>query len=118
MGSERLPIDPKDDYIEFFDKRIPKISGLEDCKDLKILNLRKNLITKIENIGHLLKLKELDVSCCELNNASLAAIGCITSLQVHWEKSGENFVIFLKKIGKISQNGHFLLKSLIISRFE
>lgn len=66
MGSEALPIDPEDEVVDFcMQYRIPKIEGLEECKNLKVsifmtcftnryvfqkLGLRKNLVTKIEGI--------------------------------------------------------------------
>ena len=51
MGSEGLPIEADDEVVDFcMQYRIPKIEGLEECKGLKKLGLRKNLIKKIEKV--------------------------------------------------------------------
>jgi len=41
--------------------RIGKIQGLENCKDLKKLGLRKNILKKIENLENLTELVELEL---------------------------------------------------------
>jgi len=41
--------------------RIPKIEGLEECKNLKRLGLRKNLIKKIEGLENNTELVELEL---------------------------------------------------------
>ena len=57
MGSEGLPIEADDEVVDFcMQYRIPKIEGLEECHNLKKLGLRKNLVKKIENIDHCVKL--------------------------------------------------------------
>ena len=72
MGSKECSIQQDEDVIyslsflniqeiDLFDRRIGKIEGLENCKHLKKLGLRKNLIRKIENINHLTKLEDLEL---------------------------------------------------------
>ena len=41
---------------------VTKITGLETCKNVSVLNLASNQIELIENIGHLGKLEHLDLS--------------------------------------------------------
>jgi len=62
MGSEGLPIEDDDEVVDFcMQYRIPKIEGLENCKNLKKLGLRKNLIKKIEGIENCHELIELEL---------------------------------------------------------
>lgn len=62
MGTEGLPIDPEDEVVDFcMQYRIPKIEGLTECKNLKKLGLRKNLIKKIEGLENNTQLVELEL---------------------------------------------------------
>lgn len=62
MGSEGLPIEADDEVVDFcMQYRIPKIEGLTECKGLKKLGLRKNLIKKIEGIENNTQLVELEL---------------------------------------------------------
>lgn len=62
MGTEALPIDPEDEVVDFcMQYRIPKIEGLTECKNLKKLGLRKNLVQKIEGIENCTELVELEL---------------------------------------------------------
>lgn len=62
MGSEGLPISADDEVVDFcMQYRIPKIEGLTECKELKKLGLRKNLIKKIEGIENCTQLVELEL---------------------------------------------------------
>jgi Leucine-rich repeat (LRR) protein len=62
MGGEHCPIEPDSEVVDFcMQYRIPKIEGLEDCKNLKKLGLRKNLVKKIENIEHCTEMVELEL---------------------------------------------------------
>lgn len=62
MGQNGLEIDPEDEQVDFcMQYRIPKIEGLEECKNLKRLGLRKNLIKKIEGLENNTELVELEL---------------------------------------------------------
>ena len=37
IGSPQLPVDLEEDELEFFDNRIGKLEGLEDCTKVKVL---------------------------------------------------------------------------------
>lgn len=62
MGSAGLEIEPDDEVVDFcMQYRIPKIEGLEECKNLKRLSLRKNLVQKIEGLENCTQLEELEL---------------------------------------------------------
>ena len=62
MGSEGLPISPEDEVVDFcMQYRIPKIEGLQECKNLKKLGLRKNLVRVIEGLESNTQLVELEL---------------------------------------------------------
>src|SRR4051794_3800317 len=61
LGDDGHPVNPDDEVIEYIGARICALEGLENCKNLKKLLLRRNVIKKIENILHLDQLEEFEL---------------------------------------------------------
>jgi Leucine-rich repeat (LRR) protein len=65
-GPTLYQIDPSkitgdEEILDFVNRRLGSISGLEKCTNLKQIYFRKNLFTKIENLNHLTKLEHLEL---------------------------------------------------------
>lgn len=52
MGKPPCEVNPNDTELDFIDYRIGQIQGLELCKNLLKLYLRKNVIKKIEGLDN------------------------------------------------------------------
>ena len=61
MGSESIPVDKQADNLYFTSLRIGEMAGLEGCSNCTVLNLRNNLILKIECLQDMKQLEELDL---------------------------------------------------------
>ena len=58
---ETIVIDPESTVVELTACRLRTIDGLDGLNKIEVLNMRQNLIEKIENLSQLTTMKQIDL---------------------------------------------------------
>ncbi|CAF0916619.1 unnamed protein product [Didymodactylos carnosus] len=78
-AAEVIVLDPEATIVELTALRIGIMEGFEELRKAEVLNLRQNLIKKIENISHLTLLQKLDL--CDNQIAKIENLESLINLE-------------------------------------